>query len=240
MDTQWAICIDIEGFSKNYEHSEERKTFAILALGELMQSIYAIATNCYPGDPDKHFADRLFAYQFGDGFLICSNHETSGTGRAVAITIAIMRHMMMNGYPTKAAISLGSMSDIHGCYPKSIRDGKDNRVDMGMGLMTTISVMGTALTKAHKLAATRSGAVLVLDDVLLEAVAVEMTGLQGRPHNCIDWVSSDIPLVEQIVNKAALSCSDPAQLLESLKAYCDIDPKPPESWVKGTFSAIHE
>ena len=237
METQWAVSIDIEGFSKNYEHSEERKTFAIRALGELMQSIYSVATNCYPGDPCQNFTDRLFAHQFGDGFLICSAHGVSDLERAVAISAAIMRHMLLHGYATKAAISMGSMSDIHGCYPKDIRDGKDNRIYMGTGLMTVISVMGTALTKAHKLASTRSGAVLVIDQAILDTDTVTKYKMQS---DCLDWITTEIPLADEIAQRAGLFRADSGQLLATLRAYCNTVPKPPISWVDATFSEVRE
>ena len=61
MNDSWVINIDIEGFSQNYEHSETREAFAILALCELMEAIVKIGRLCYPGDPDKNYSDRLFS-----------------------------------------------------------------------------------------------------------------------------------------------------------------------------------
>jgi len=166
MNGRWAINIDIESFSKHYEYNEQRKTYAILALGELMNSVFLVGSQCFPGTPERNFSERLFAHQCGDGFLVCSDFPEPDASRAIAIAVAIMRHMTMNGYATMAAISAGDLSDIKGCYPKPMRDSQDERLDIGMGLMTIISVMGTALTKAHKLAATRKGAVLILDESL--------------------------------------------------------------------------
>jgi len=103
MNERWAISIDIEGFSKHYEHSEDRKTYAILALGELMNSVFLVGSQCFPGTPEKIFSERLFAHQFGDGFLICSDFPESDASRAIAIAVAIMRHMTLKGYVTKAA-----------------------------------------------------------------------------------------------------------------------------------------
>lgn len=185
MSSGWAINIDVEGFSKNYEHSEVRKTFAILAIGELMDSIVKIGTLCFPGNPDKNFSDRLFAHQFGDGFIICSDFPEPDASRAISIAVAIMRHMIVKGYVTKAAISTGDMSDIKGCYPKAVRDSRDGRVDLGMGLMTIISVMGTALTKAHKLSSTRGekiGSGLYLISVRLVNSLSNCTMLKPAPN----------------------------------------------------------
>ena len=167
MEGRWGISIDIEGFSKNYEYSEERKTFAILALAELMRAIINIGRICYPGNPERNYSDRLFVHQFGDGFIICSDFPEKDASRAISIATVLMRHMIMKGFAIKAAISSGDMPDIKGCYPGPVRESQDERVDLGMGLMTVISVMGTALTKAHKLSNTHKGSVLIIDESLV-------------------------------------------------------------------------
>ena len=115
VNDRWAISIDIEGFSKHYEYDEERKTYAILALGELMSSVFLVGSRCFPGTLEKNFSERLFTHQYGDGFLVCSDFPEPDASRAIAITVAIMRHMTMKGYVTKAAISTGDLSDIRGC-----------------------------------------------------------------------------------------------------------------------------
>jgi hypothetical protein len=168
MESCWGISIDIEGFSKNYEYSEKRKTFAILALSELMSAIIQIGRKCFPGNAATNFSERLFAHQFGDGFVICSDYPEVDISRALSIAVALMRHMMLKGFVTKAAISSGDMSDIKGCYPNPVREAHDEPIDLGMGLMTIIPVMGTALTKSHKLAAAHSGAVLIVDRGLID------------------------------------------------------------------------
>jgi hypothetical protein len=240
MNDRWAIYIDVEGFSKNYEYSEERKTFAITALGELMTSIYKIGTLCYPGDPVNNFSDslRLFAYQFGDGFIICSNFPEHDTSRAISIAAAIMRHMIIKGYATKAAISAGNMSDIRGCYPRPMRDSQDERIYLGKGLMTIISVMGSALTKAHKLSSKKKGAVLILDKDLIHLKLPPGVKAAVESSICIDWVSSDLPLSNDIAKRAGLETANAQVLLQKLRSYCEEAPVPPEKWVKATFSCI--
>jgi len=235
---RWAISVDVEGFSKNYEHSEARKSYAILALGELMRSVYHIGTLCYPGTLENNFSERLFAHQFGDGFLVCSDFPEADASRAIAVAVAIMRNMILNGYATKAAISAGDMSDIRGCYPHPMRDAENERLDLGMGLMTVISVMGTALTKAHKLAATQTGAVLVLDDDLAGLGLPPGLKRSGSLNSCVDWISSDLPLADEIATKAGFRNAGAEQLLVSLKAYCEVEPKPPSSWKEATFSSV--
>ena len=63
-EESWAINIDLEGFSKNYEDSEDRKTYAIWGLHHLMDAIINIGNSVYRDPPE-----RLFAHQFGDGPL---------------------------------------------------------------------------------------------------------------------------------------------------------------------------
>lgn len=238
MNHPWAISIDIEGFSKHYEYNEEQKTYSILALGELMNSIYLVGNRCFPGTPEKNFSERLFAHQFGDGFLVCSDFPESDASRAIAITVTIMRHMTIKGYATKAAISTGDLSDIRSCYPKPMCNAQDEHLDLGMGLMTIISIMGTALTKAHKLATTVKGAVLILDKQLVDIGLPVGTKIHDRSSNCIDWVSSDLPLADEIAQLSQLRTASAKELCEKLKTYCASHPMPPPSWVEATFANI--
>jgi len=238
VNDRWAISIDIEGFSNHYEYDEERKTYAILALGELMNSVFLVGSRCFPGTPEKNFSERLFAHQYGDGFLVCSDFPEPDASRPIAIAVAVMRHMTMKGYATKAAISTGDLSDIRGCYPKPMRDAQDERLDVGMGLMTIISVMGTALTKAHKLATTRKGAVLILDKQLVEIGLPVGTKTRDPSSNCIDWVSSDLPLADEIARKSQLRTASAKDLCEKLRTYCAIQPAPPASWIEATFASV--
>ena len=237
MNERWAISIDIEGFSKNYEYDEEHKTYAILALGELMKSIFQVGSQYFPGTPDSNYAERLFAHQYGDGFLVCSDFPEGDASRAIAIAIAIMRHMIMSGYATKAAISTGDLSDIKGCYPRPMRYAEDGRLDLGMGLMTIIPVMGTALTKAHKLASTRSGAVLIVDENLFK-LGLPAGVKHCASSGCIDWIASNYPLANEIAKKSLLRTANAEALCERLKSYCQKEPRPPESWVKATFANV--
>jgi hypothetical protein len=237
MDGRWGISIDVEGFSKNYEYSEERKTFATLALAELMQAIINIGRVCYPGNLNENFSDRLFVHQFGDGFIICSDFPEKDASRAISIATALMRHMVLKGFATKAAISSGDMSDIKGCYPKPVRETQDERVDLGMGLMTVISVMGTALTKAHKLSCTHKGAVLILDKNLAGLGLPEGIVIKSG-SKCIDWINSCLPAADEIAKKTGMLLGSPKTIVEKLDEYCRIEPTPPDAWIKATLETV--
>ncbi len=237
MDGRWGISIDVEGFSKNYEYNEERKTFAILALAELMNAIVNIGQLCFPGNPDANFSDRLFVHQFGDGFIVCSDYPENDASRAIWIATALMRHMILKGFAVKAAISSGDMSDIKGCYPRSVRDTLDERVDLGMGLMTVISVMGTALTKAHKLSSRHKGAVLIIDSNLIGLGLPKGVIIQSN-SNCVDWINSCLPAADEIAKKASLMVGSTTEMIEKLNEYCSIKPIPPSAWVEATFETV--
>lgn len=238
MSDRWSISIDIEGFSRNYEHSEKRKTYAILALRELMSAVYRIGSQCFPGTQEKNYSERLFAHQFGDGFLVCSDFPEPDASRAIAIAIAIQRHLILKGFVAKAAISTGDLSDINGCYPQPIRDAGEDRLHMGMGLMTIISVMGTALTKAHKLGSSVKGAVLVVDKSLLNKGLPPGIRTCGPSSNYVDWIFSVCPLAEEIARKSDLLNASPDRLYEKLRAYCATEPIPPDSWTEATFNSV--
>lgn len=238
MGERWGINIDVEGFSSNYEFSEDRKTYAICALGELMSAIYRVGTECYPGTPEKNFSERIFAHQFGDGFLICPDFDDPDTSRVIALAVALLRHMALKGYAAKAALAVGDLSGINGCYPQPMSDAAHGSVDMGMGFMTTIGVMGTALTRAHKLGSKVSGAVLAVEERLLKRGVPDGALVCGPERNRIDWVSSNIPLANEIAQKAGLSCADPAQIHAKLQSYCATEPVPPQKWVEATFMCV--
>ena len=108
MSDSWAIHIDVEGFAVKWDDTME----AFRSLNTLMQGIYWLGDRVF-----TNTLNRLFAHQFGDGFLITSSYREESLDRAVLIAIALMRHGLDNGAMFKSAISEGQISDIQGCYP---------------------------------------------------------------------------------------------------------------------------
>ncbi|MDP4558183.1 hypothetical protein Q9247_10865 [Halomonas meridiana] len=240
MDRRWGVSIDIEGFSALYESGEAGKSKAIWALHELMDAIIKIGQRAYPGDVALNESDRIFAHQFGDGFVIVSNFEETDSTRCIAIATAIMRHMAIRGFCTKAAISVGDMADINGCYPDSVRFSDNGTLRLGAGLMTTIPVMGTALTKAYKLSSRVSGNVLVVDKLAFEYIPDFLVASCGDVCRFIDWRSNKHDLARTVSEKSGLEFGDRDQLLDLFEQYIERDPKPPEKWIKGSRASIGE
>lgn len=234
MDKRWGISIDIEGFSNLYEHSEATQNKAILGLHQLMDAVIKVGQKVYPGDPNENYWDRIFAHQFGDGFILVSDFEEPDPSRCIAIATSLSRHMLLQGFATKAAISTGSMSDINGCYPDAMRYAQNNTLDLGMGLMTSIPVMGTALTKAHKLGGRVSGNVVVIDVSQFPTVPeVLMSECEGN-IGYINWMSDKNSLAYEISQKAGLQFGTEDQLLSGFSAYIDTVPCPPQKWIEGS------
>lgn len=213
---RWAINIDIEGFSALYGS----ETQVLLSLGSLMEGIYLIGKRCYPESPD-----RIFAHQIGDGFIIVSNFGSDSLAVPVAIAIALMQHVAATGRLAKATIAEGELADIKGCYPQTIRDAlQDNgRVRMGRGLMTIFPVMGTALIRAVGLSKNSpSGSLLTIrkEDQPRLPAGVRISEIKGSYLEAIDWIHSNIELVQEIQQKASLN-QPGYQILERIVTdYC--------------------
>jgi hypothetical protein len=144
---RWSIWIDVEGFSTLWSRGDK----AVAGLRALMHGIYSLGTLLY-----RDGGDRLFAHQFGDGFIIVADFHEPQLDRCAAIAVALMRHISHAGCLARAAIAEGKFADISGLWPKvvqeaAIRDGSGDRVALGSGLMTLLPVMGTALIAANKL-----------------------------------------------------------------------------------------
>ena len=142
---RWSLWIDVEGFSAIYQTDE---TKALSAIGSLMEAIFKIGSSIYSRHPY-----RLFAHQFGDGFVIVSDFPEISAERPLAIAISLMRHLLAKGVVCKAAVACGCFADVKGCYPNIVMTEikSDAFASMGEGLMTINPVMGTALITSNVL-----------------------------------------------------------------------------------------
>lgn len=238
MNKRWGINIDIEGFSNLYESGEDNQTKAILGLRELMNAIIQIGQQAFPGDPDLNYGDRLFAHQFGDGFIIVSDYEETDASRAIAIATALMRHMLVKGYATKSAISVGSMTDISGCYPDVMRDAENNALSLGSGLLTSIPVMGTALTKAHRLSSKASGSILLVDRSAFDSMPMELIENEESNLIFVNWISDRNEMAKDIADSAGLEFSSNSDLEACFIRYIEQLPQPPSHWIEGSRKSI--
>jgi len=226
-DKRWSIYIDIEGFGSQYDQTMN----ALIPLNGLMEGIYQIGTEKYNDD-----VSRLFAHQFGDGFVIVSCFEEECLDRPVAIAIALMRHVLASGGVSKASIAEGSFSDIKSCYPKTVTDlEEDGRISMGAGLMTIIPVMGTALINAVGLdKRSPSGSLLTIDSNDKHRISPEFKDreIENGLHS-INWLKGDQALVAEIADESKLRNPNEQERIAILSNYIKQNKLKP-SWVRTT------
>lgn len=233
MSERWSIYIDIEGFSTRWGKEDQ----ALWSLGELMRSIFLIARQCYPDSPE-----RLFAHQFGDGFVIVSDFHEESLERCATIAIAIMRHVAAIGGLARGAIAEGEFSDIQGCYPKEVRDAleRDHTVSLHMGIMTINPVMGTALIRAVGVdKRAPRGPLLTIESWRASRLgsSVSLISIGDGELSSIDWVHSSPPQLSGIQEKAGLSSPGPSVLDSMLTEYCRRHPVP-DDWSENVHSLL--
>ncbi len=230
----WGLFIDIEGFSKQFETDNNSKTRAIMALRVLMEAIINIGDKVYPGDASTNYSERLFAHQFGDGFVITSILSEGDIKRCIAITVSLMRHMLLSGYTCKAAIAKGHMAGINGCYPDKVSESDSGIINIGNGVMTTTPAMGTALIRAYKLSSKAEGSVIIIKDDILPQHYKNLDTVKINDNILVDWVSSESTLSKEISHAANLKYGCREELLESFCAYISQEPIPKPGWVSAT------
>ena len=230
---RWAIYIDIEGFRALWEHEDQ----VLRSLADLMGGIFRVARECYPSEPD-----RLFAHQFGDGFLIASDHHEASLDRCATIAVALMRQVASGGRFARATIAEGELSDIQGCYPKEVLQAieGEHTVSLGMGLMTLTPVMGTALIRAvgADKSAPRGPLLLIPRDKSSRlGPGMPLTSVPGTTLMSIDWVHAESPHLDEIQDEASLTSPSPAELEAILREYCRTQSVPDE-WRESVVSLL--
>ncbi|WP_141246963.1 hypothetical protein [Halomonas salipaludis] len=227
MDKRWSIYIDIEGFGARYDQTMA----ALLPLNALMEGIYLVGSKKYDDD-----VNRLFAHQFGDGFVIVSCFEEEKLDRATSIAIALMRHVLASGGLAKASISEGGFSDIKSCNPKPVTDNEhDGIVSIGGGLMTIIPVMGTALINAVSVdKRSPSGSLLTIDSTNKDRISFnfQSNGIENNLHS-INWLIGEHDLVNEILAESGLKIQPEEERVKTLKKYIK-DNKLKPNWIRTT------
>lgn len=231
--TRWSIWIDIEGFSKLWDDG-----LALAGLRALMSGIYAIGNKVYTDD-----GARLFAHQFGDGFVIVGDFHEEALDRCVAIAVVLMRHVATSGCLARAAVAEGDFADYSGCWPKEIRQElanlqSDDTVSLGSGIVTLLPVIGTALINANKLDSSNciKGAVLTIASRDAGRIA---TGFPRRVSaadsrlTMIDWVHATSPIIDEIVVQSGFGGISAADIEAAITRYVGQTPKPPSAWIAG-------
>ncbi len=227
MDKRWSIYIDIEGFGSRYDQTMN----ALVPLNALMEGIYRIGSKKYSDD-----INRLFAHQFGDGFVIVSCFEEECLDRAIAISISLMRHVLASGGLAKASVSEGGFSDIKGCYPREVTDNeKDGCISVGAGLMTIIPVMGTALINAVSIdKRSPSGALLTIDSSNKDRISLEFkTNKIENGLLSVNWIKGEQSLVNEISSDSGLSVQSELDRIARLQKYISQNDLKP-NWVRTT------
>lgn len=220
MSDRWSIYFDIEGFSALWDGEDQ----VLWSLGEMMRAIFRLGRLCYPREPD-----RLFAHQFGDGFLVVSDFHEKSLERCATVAIAVMRHVAASGRLVRAAISEGELSDIKNCYPREVLDclEGDHTVGLHMGVMTISPVMGTALIRAvsiDKIAP--SGPLLTAHSSMIPRLgpSIPYSNIVNTELVSIDWVHMCSELLTTLQEKASLTSPSPSDLDATLRRYCQEHP----------------
>jgi hypothetical protein len=213
-----------------------------------MSGIFSIGTKVYVDD-----GERLFAHQFGDGFVIVGDFHEAALDRCAAIAVTLMRHVTTSGCLARAAIAEGEFADYSGCWPKEIRQEmgaiqSEDIVRLGSGLMTMLPVIGTALINANKLDSRNKikGAVLTIKSRDASRVSVSFPRRVSREDSAltmIDWVHATSPFIDEIIAKAGIAGMPGPSLERAIRGYISGPTAPPEPWVVGTTtyaSLLHE
>lgn len=228
---QWAIYIDIEGFSATYE----RGTQPLVSLGALMEAIYAIGSRCYPETPH-----RLFAHQVGDGFVISGEFGWPDLKQPTTVAIALLRAVLHAGGVAKAAISEGHLADVLGCYPERIQHlyarSHGGAFSLGGGLMTVLPVMGTALINSVKLlhsSQTPSGSLLILPSSQKARLPAGVTSVELGELCVLDWLHGSYPELNGVIETAQLPPFSEAAMTTAVNHYIKKNDLP-KNWIDNT------
>ncbi|WP_146151162.1 hypothetical protein [Allosphingosinicella deserti] len=155
-----------------------------------------------------------------------------------------MRGMTAAGCVARAAIAEGDLADYSGCRPpevqkQAVRDGDDDVISLGEGIMTLQAVMGQGIINAvtlDKLTDTK-GAILTIAAAKKARLspAFRTAPLEANSEVlAIDWVHSSAPLIDRVASQSGLGTIDPAVLEDRLRTYVATH-RLKSSWSTPTF-----
>lgn len=189
-----AVYLDIEGFSAIYRASEAR---GYESLRRLMLGVYEIYSR-FTGKP----ADRLFAHQFSDGFLLLQDDWRPSVDRGLAGAIGLLRYLLNWGFVGRAGVATGGFSDISTLIDAVKTEANARNPDRDPeGVMTTANVMGDALINAYNVQANDfSGPLLFVQPDLRDRITGNQVNfLQDDRHVvAIDWLRSSMPELGEV------------------------------------------
>lgn len=194
-----------------------------------MKGVYRIGTKVYP-----EAGERLFVHHMGDGFAIVNDHGERSLERALSIATALMRHMASTGTFASGAVAEGGFTDITSCYPREVMENsKDARmVQLGDGLMTLSSVMGTAFISAYQLhKSAPSGPLLTVHEKCRERISCDHFDMKDMDELLsVDWIRSTSPLTTSIQQECELFAPTPDEIIQAFKEYCSACPYIRAKW----------
>ena len=211
---RWALYIDIEGFGVKWN---DTTMDAFRGINALMQGIFWIGDRYYRDSPD-----RLFAHQFGDGFLVVSDFHEERLDRPVLVSIALLRHLLAQGETAKCSIAEGEVSDIQNCYPSEVRSQLNKwNIQFGSGVMTVSSVLGSALINAvGLLKKSPSGPLLTLsrENSVRLSCGVTIADVNEQVV-AVDWLRGEPVGLEQLQIAARLKRHSESERVDQLSEY---------------------
>ncbi len=214
MTDRWALYVDVEGFGSKWN---ETTMDAFRGINTLMECIFKIGTRCYPEPPE-----RIFAHQFGDGFLVASDFHESALDRAVLVGVALLRQMLAIGETAKCAIDEGEISDIANCYPDAIRTQyNQGHISLGAGLMTITPIMGSGLIRTSSLHKKVSGPLLIMRRALGGRLSATFmcTDVPETDLMSINWLQGEPAGLDMLQMQASLPHVGELERLAQLRQY---------------------
>ncbi len=182
VDQRPAVFIDVEGFGSLYGNESAD---SLWGLSDLMEGVIIIGR----GAPEAGLA-RIFAHQFGDGFVITEDCN-GGVGRMAAVAIALHQFVLIKSrHFCRSALEKGGLSDVMGCYPKAVTESGGSTVMLGEGLLTITPVIGTALIKTYKLLGDHRGSVAVVPAHYRNELEHGIVAIEENGVLYLNWIES--------------------------------------------------